>query len=451
MTTHARHRQRQGNTCRARGTARQKQAAKKSGYREPMKILHTSDWHLGRALLGQKRHAEFEAFLDWLTATVCNERVDVLLVTGDIFDSGTPGNRDQQMYFTFLARMTATCCRHVVVVAGNHDSPSFLAAPGDLLRSLSIHVTGSAGSPEDEVLVLRNTRNAPELIVCAVPYLRDRDIRTVEAGESVDDKERKLVQGIRAHYERVAALAVRRREELAAEAGGRLPIVGTGHLFAAGGKTVEGDGVRELYVGSLLHVSASIFPKSFDYLALGHLHLPQTVGGHEHIRYSGSPLPMGFGEAGQQKSVCLVEVAHDTPVRVRLLPVPVFRHLERIRGDWEHIARRIGELKEAGSPVWLEIVYTGHAVMGDLGRQVDAAVSGSNLRVCRTDNLNARQAALHSVHPGETLDDLSVTDVFRRCLRAHNVPKEQHAELLRTYGEALAALDDPQPHSGDRV
>ncbi|RLB87890.1 MAG: exonuclease sbcCD subunit D, partial [Deltaproteobacteria bacterium] len=159
-----------------------------------MKILHTSDWHLGRTLYGRKRYEEFEAFLSWLAETIQKNEIDSLLVAGDVFDNSIPSNRAQGLYYRFLCRVAASSCRHVVIVAGNHDSPSFLNAPKELLRVLDIHVIGSASEAmEDEVLVLRNEQDEPELIVCAVPYLRDRDIRMAEAGESVDDKERKLI------------------------------------------------------------------------------------------------------------------------------------------------------------------------------------------------------------------------------------------------------------------
>ena len=246
-----------------------------------MKILHTSDWHIGRTLYGRKRYEEFESFLTWLAETIQQNEIDALLVAGDVFDTSAPSNRAQELYYRFLCRVAASSCRHVVVVAGNHDSPSFLNAPKELLKALDVHVVGSSTeSPEDEVLVLRNEQDAPELIVCAVPYLRDRDIRVAEAGESVEDKERKLIDGIRTHYATVAALAEQKREELGAD----IPIVGMGHLFTAGGQTVDGDGVRELYVGSLAHVTAGIFPACFDYLALGHLHVPQKVNGPETIQ-----------------------------------------------------------------------------------------------------------------------------------------------------------------------
>ena len=128
----------------------------------------------------------------------------MLLVAGDIFDTSTPGNRAQKLYYQFLCQVANSQCRHVIIIAGNHDSPSFLNAPKELLRALDVHVIGSISeSPEDEVLLLHDLEGNPELIVCAVPYLRDRDIRTVEAGESIKDKERKLIEGIRGHYSSV--------------------------------------------------------------------------------------------------------------------------------------------------------------------------------------------------------------------------------------------------------
>ena len=407
-----------------------------------MRVLHTSDWHIGRTLYGRKRYEEFEAFLTWLAETIQQNEIDALLVAGDVFDTSAPSNRAQELYYRFLCRVAASSCRHVVVVAGNHDSPSFLNAPKELLKALDIHVVGSSTeSPEDEVLVLRNEQDVPELIVCAVPYLRDRDIRVAEAGESVDDKERKLIDGIRTHYAIVAALAGQKRDEL----GGDIPIVGTGHLFIAGGQTVDGDGVRELYVGSLAHVTAGIFPDCFNYLALGHLHVPQKVKGSETIRYSGSPLPMGFGEAKQQKSVCQVEF-HSTTASVKLIDVPVFQKLERIKGDWDGISNRILELSAASFPVWLEIVYDGIEVIGDLRERLEAAISGTQMEIIRIKNNRIIDRVLGQIHEGETLDDLSVNEVFERCLAVHDVSEEQRPELLRTYQETVLSLyeDDAQ-------
>ena len=408
----------------------------------PLRLLHTSDWHIGRTLYGRKRYEEFEAFLTWLAETIQQNQINALLVAGDVFDTSSPSNRAQELYYRFLCRVAASSCRHIVVVAGNHDSPSFLNAPRELLKALDVHVVGSStASPEDEVLVLRNEQDAPELIVCAVPYLRDRDIRVAEAGESVEDKERKLIEGIRTHYAAVAALAEQKREELGVD----IPIVGTGHLFTAGGQTVDGDGVRELYVGSLAHVTAGIFPACFNYLALGHLHVPQKVNGSETIRYSGSPLPMGFGEAKQQKSVCQVEF-HSTAASVQLIDVPIFQKLERVKGDWEGISNRIIELSATDSQGWLEVIYDGTEVIGDLRERLEAAISGTQMEILRIKNNRIIERVLGQIHEEETLDDLNVNDVFERCLAVHDVPEEQRPELLRAYQETVSSLyeDDVQ-------
>lgn len=407
-----------------------------------MRVLHTSDWHIGRTLYGRKRYEEFEAFLTWLAETIQQNEIDALLVAGDVFDTSAPSNRAQELYYRFLCRVAASSCRHVVVVAGNHDSPSFLNAPKELLKALDVHVVGSSTeSLEDEVLVLRNEQDAPELIVCAVPYLRDRDIRVAEAGESVEDKERKLIDGIRTHYAAVAALAEQKREELGVD----IPIVGTGHLFTAGGQTVDGDGVRELYVGTLAHVTAGIFPANFDYLALGHLHVPQKVNGSETIRYSGSPLPMGFGEAKQQKSVCQVEF-HSTSASVQLVDVPMFQKLERVKGDWDGISNRILELSATDSQGWLEVIYDGIEVIGDLRERLEAAISGTQMEILRIKNTRIIDRVLGQIHEEETLDDLNVNDVFERCLAVHEVPEDQRPELLRAYQETVSSLyeDDVQ-------
>jgi len=407
-----------------------------------MKVLHTSDWHIGRTLYGRKRYEEFEAFLNWLAGTIQQNEVNALLVAGDVFDTSSPSNRAQELYYRFLCRVSASACRHVVVVAGNHDSPSFLNAPRELLKALDVYVVGNVTSnPEDEVLVLRNEQDVPELIVCAVPYLRDRDIRVVEACENIEDKERKLIDGIRTHYAVVAALAEQKREECGID----IPIVAMGHLFTAGGQTVDGDGVRELYVGSMAHVTAGIFPASFDYLSLGHLHIPQKVNGHEIIRYSGSPLPMGFGEAKQQKSVCQVEFRSKS-ASVQLIDVPAFQKFERIKGEWNDILDQILELSRRDSQAWLEVTYDGNEVISDLRERLESAISGTKVEILRIKNNRIIDRVLRQIHEEETLDDLNVNDVFERCLAVHGVPDNQRPELLQTYQEAVSSLyeDDMQ-------
>lgn len=403
-----------------------------------MKLLHTSDWHLGRALYGRKRYEEYEAFLDWLAALIEGEDIDVLLVAGDVFDNSTPSNHAQELYYRFLCRVAASPRRHVVVTAGNHDSPSFLNAPRELLKFLNIHVVGCASAlPEDEVILIAGPDHEPLLIVCAIPYLRDRDLRTAEAGESLEDKERKIIEGIRAHYRMVYDAAQEKRDRLRKP----VPIVAMGHLYTAGGQTVDGDGVRELYIGTLLHVGTDVFPDCIDYLALGHLHIPQTVGGSDFIRYSGSPLPIGFGEAAQEKSLVLVEFSDEAP-KVANIPVPCFRTLKTLRGDWQTIARDIDTLKSRGSNAWLEIIYEGDEIAGDLRLRLDEAIAGTALEILLVKNNRTLEGVLIGMDTKETLDDLDVTDVFKRCLEAHDIPEEERPALLSAYGEIVVSLNE---------
>lgn len=404
-----------------------------------IRVLHTSDWHIGRMLFGKKRYKEHEAFLKWLVTTIREREVEVLLVAGDIFDTNTPSNRAQQIYYRFLFEVAATGCRHVVVTGGNHDSPTFLNAPRELLRALNIYVVGSAcDDPSEEVLVLRGLDGEPEMVVCAVPYLRDRDVRQAEAGEDSATKQQRLLNGIREHYEAVAQVA----ETRVTEAGRRVPVVAMGHLFTEGGEVTEGDGVRELYIGSLAQVAPGSFPAVFDYVALGHLHRAQEVK-EVAARYSGAPLAMGFGEANRKKSVTLLTFANEAATPgVELVEVPVYQRLARVAGGWESISRQLSELCRSGQSVWLDVVYNGSELMGDLRERLEETVTGSALEILRITNTRATREMLALSAVDETLDILKVDDVFERCLNANQVLDDQREELINTYREAVVSLEE---------
>lgn len=401
-----------------------------------MKILHTSDWHIGRALYGRKRYQEFKRFFDWLIACIETEKIEALLVAGDVFDNATPSNLAQELYYRFLCRVAAAGCRHVVVTAGNHDSPSLLNAPREVLRHLNVHVIGCmAETAAEEVVLLRDVDGKPQLIICAVPYLRDRDIRRAEAGETFEDKGRKLLEGIREHYRLVADEALVQSASL----GGNVPIVAMGHLFASGGHTVDGESERELYVGTLGQVRADAFPDCFTYLALGHLHAAQRVMQSEVHRYSGAPLAMSFGEAGQSKVVLLVTVDPKS-VTVEEKTVPCFQRLATVRGDWEHIRQRLADLREESVSVWLEVLYQGDEVLADLQERVRELTAGTLLEVLRIKDLRLAARTLSRMATEETLDDLTVDDVFERCLAMQQVPPEQQEELIGLFRETVTAI-----------
>lgn len=401
-----------------------------------MKLLHTSDWHLGRRLYGRSRLAEQAAFLDWLRAQLDQERIDLLIVSGDIFDSSTPSHRCQALYYDFLYQAARTHCRHIVIVGGNHDSSALLEAPKALLARLNVHVVGQAAEAiEKEVLTLCHSSGAPEAIVCAVPYLRDRDVRTSSAGEDVAEKQRRLLAGIGAHYRRVFDLARERRKAL----GNKLPLIATGHLFAAGGKTQAEDGVRELYIGTLVRVEAVLFEGAVDYLALGHLHSPQRVAGAEHLRYSGAPLAVSFAEARQTKSVLICEWS-EAGQKIGELAVPKFQSLERIQGDLPEIQAAIEDRVAVGRSLWVEVVYTGQEIRSDLVDRLQRLTADTPVDILRIRNRRRTAQLLSQAQRAEDLQDLTPGEVFARCLDAHEIDTEERPAYITMFEEILQEI-----------
>lgn len=401
-----------------------------------MRLMHTSDWHLGHRFHGRSRHEEQSRFLDWLAEVIERERIDALLVAGDVFDTTTPGSRTLTLYYRFLHRLAGSACRHVVIIGGNHDSPSLLEAPRELLRSLDIHVVGAADdSPDKEILLLRDRDLRPEMVVCAVPFLRDRDIRTSAVGETLEEKERRQREGAVEHYRQVCAAA----EALRAAADPGLPLIAMGHLFVAGGLTREGDGVRDLAVGGLQRIEGEAFPGAIDYLALGHLHIAQRVGGSASRRYCGAPLAMTFAEAGAEKSILLLE-CEGRQVETRRIAVPVFQAIASLAGDLADLLAGIEQLRAAGSDAWLALHYQGEAMVANLREQLQAAVEDSKLAILRIRNSRLYDQALRQTRPGETLEELGVDQVFARCLESNQVEEAQRPALRAAFAEILANL-----------
>ncbi|MDD4538428.1 MAG: exonuclease SbcCD subunit D C-terminal domain-containing protein [Lentisphaeria bacterium] len=403
---------------------------------KPLTILHTSDWHLGHTLMGRRRHDDFAHFLDWLDGAITEHGVDVLLVSGDIFDSSIPSNDAQSLYYDFLTKVwRAGVCRHVVVIAGNHDSPSLLNAPASLLKALNIHVVGCMTERiADEVIVLHK----PELVVGAIPYLRERDIRIIGDNESAEDKEKQLIASTRDHIRAVCAEALAQRDKLATKP----PMVVMGHLYSSGSSVADGDGdgTRKLYVGSLVEIGADAYSAGCDYVALGHIHVPQAVGGKDHIRYSGSPLPMGFHEDAQQKGVNLIRFAPERSIEQ--LPVPQFRRILSITGDRENLLSQVAALAKSGDRVWLEIIYDSTEPMGDLRDQLNKAVAGSHTEILCTKTARGQFHALNADVPGESLEDLTPEEVFNRCLDSHDVPAAARPTLIAAYNEILQSRQE---------
>ncbi|MGQ1946696.1 exonuclease subunit SbcD [Geofilum sp. OHC36d9] len=400
-----------------------------------MKILHTSDWHLGRTLYSKKeRQEEHTLFLEWLLNTMKDNSIDLLLIAGDIFDNASPGSTSQKMYYDFLVRVKKTGCKNVIVVGGNHDSPSFLNAPKDILAALNVSVIGNASENiEDEIIVINDSNEKPLAIVCGVPFLRERDISRFAEGENYSDRSKRINENLKKHYEKIAELAENKRHEL----GKDIPVVATGHLSVAGGKRNEDDGVRETYIGNIEAVGSDIFLDTFDYVALGHYHIPSVI--KDHIRYCGSPIPMGFGEAKQKKCVYIIDF--DNGRSIEKVEIPVFQKLESIVGDKHFISKRLADLKKTGLSVWVEVIYNGDELFPDFPLWTNEQIANSKIEILKLQNRQHLNEVLTTNDTTNSLDELNVFDVFDKLLDKASVLDEQKDELKKSYKEIVDDLE----------
>jgi exonuclease SbcD len=403
---------------------------------QPMRILHTSDWHLGQHFMGKTRQAEHQAFCAWLIEQVREQAVDAVLIAGDIFDTGAPPSYAREQYNRFIVELRATGCE-LVVLGGNHDSVAMLGESKTLLAQLGTRVIPCVCEQLDEqLLVLHQRDGSPGAILCGIPFIRPRDVLLSQAGQSAQDKQQSLQQAIQQHYQNLYALSEARRAEL----GGELPIIATGHLTTVGASA--SDSVREIYVGSLEAFPTSAFPPA-AYIALGHIHRPQKVGGLEHIRYCGSPIALSFDEARQQKEVLLVELNGSGLRSIQPLPVPRFQPLLSLRGSLKELEVLIKQAAEQGSaeqPVWLEVLVGTDDYLSDLQLRIAALCEGLPVEVLRIRRERGNASASLQGQAKETLDELSVEDVFAQRLSSESLDETEQQRLLGLYQQVVSEL-----------
>ena len=403
-----------------------------------MRILHTSDWHLGQHFMGKSREAEHQAFCSWLIEQVREQAADAVIIAGDIFDTGAPPSYAREQYNRFIVELRDTGAR-LVVLGGNHDSVAMLEESRDLLACLDTQVIAAVGTDlERQLLVLPQRDGQPGAILCAIPFIRPRDVLTSQAGQSAQDKQLALQQAIQAHYRELFERAEVQRETL----GRHLPIIATGHLTTVGASASES--VREIYVGTLEAFPTSAFPAA-DYIALGHIHRPQKVGGLEHIRYSGSPIALSFDEATQGKEVLLVDLDDSGLRSVTALPVPRFQPLKSVAGSLAELPAELARVAREGSaeqPVWLEVMVHTDDYLTDIQLRVEKLCEELPVIVLRTRReRGTTQAALFS-EAKETLDELSPEDVFRQRLDAEELDAPLRERLTGLYRQVVADLQE---------
>ncbi len=287
-----------------------------------MRILHTSDWHIGHRLYERPRIKEHSQFLDWLLAKIKEQEVDVLLVAGDIFDTALPSSGATDLYYQFLFRLYNETHAHAVITAGNHDSPTRLAAPREFLRMGRIHVVGLASEPAECVLSLPSEN--PSVAIAAVPYLSENELSHISF-ETEPERAERYRERLKVFY----------RQCVECMPPG-LPKILMGHLFVHGGE--ESGSERNIQIGGATAMQISDFPDDVAYVALGHLHRPHAISGAAHpVQYAGSPLPLRFNEANYSKKVYLLDVPASGDVWVEEIEVPVFKELCTVTGNLDEV------------------------------------------------------------------------------------------------------------------
>ncbi len=398
-----------------------------------MRVLHTADWHLGQNLMFKDRRREHAQFLDWLVQTVERQKIDVVLIAGDVFDNGTPPNYALELYYTFLVKVAATCCRTVIITGGNHDSVATLHAPKAVLSALNIHVIGGITSHiDDEIIRITKDDGKVMGLVCAVPFLRDRDIRRSVPGESYEEKSRALLDGVRMHYSQVRNRALEILDNLRGHQK-NAPLIAMGHLSVAGGLT--SDGVREIYVGSSGEIESDDFPDEFNYVALGHLHYPQTVNGCEHIRYSGSPIALSFGEADTPKQVVVVETkTRQNPAKISFVDIPRFQALRVVEGKLEELEQKLRDILPDSllETVWVEVKVDAEPSDRTVESKVKAMIEGLPIELFAVKRIRkADRSAFTRKDAGENLQDMAVDEVFEKRLSHEEELEEDDKAWLR--------------------
>ena len=395
--------------------------------------------------MGKSRQAEHQSLIDWLLIQVDAHAVDAVLIAGDIFDTGAPPSYARELYSQLVVRLHNAGVA-LLLLGGNHDSVATLGESRAMLACLSTTVVAAVDSAASQVVVLPlcGGEGAAGCIVCAVPFIRPRDVLQSQAGQGAEEKQQSMQAAIQAYYQSVSNAGRTRQAELQKALGRTVPLIATGHLTTVGASSNES--VREIYVGSLDAFPTSAFP-SVDYIALGHIHKPQKVGGLDHIRYSGSPIPLGFDEARQQKEVLLVDLGADGLTAVTLLQVPRFQPLISVSGNLLALAAAITAAAAEGSAeqsVWLEVTVAEDDYLSDLPARIEAMTQGLPVDVLRVRRQRGNAAVSIAGEVNETLDELSPDDVFARRLAQEELTPELQLALGRRYRTIVTSLTEVQ-------
>lgn len=413
-----------------------------------LRVFHTADWHLGQTFHGYDRDYEQGCFLAWLLTQIEERKPDVLLVAGDVFDSGNPSAGAQKLYYDFLRRaVDARPAMEIVLTAGNHDAAARLEAPAPILRSLNVHVVGTVERPSGAeidyskfLIPLKDASGSVAALALAVPYLRASDLPQVEGNDS-------YVAGARTFYRRVTDAACRIRDERFPEA----VLIGLGHCHLMEGAESR-DSERRLVVGGLEALRADDFPAELCYVALGHLHKPQAFQGGR-VQYSGSPVPLSFTERDYRHRVLELEFGAEGLVKTNSLEIPrVVPLLSMPRGRAVPISELESILRSTdfGPPIvheqqaFLEICYLDDGPDPTRRHRVEEALKDKPVRLASTKFEASPKGSDADEQPiREGLGDLGSLDALAVLLAAYKETYpdgEPDPEMLQAFQEILVGF-----------
>lgn len=369
----------------------------------PLRLLHTSDWHLGHSFYGSDREYEHGCFLNWLLEVLQAETIDVLLIAGDIFDTVNPPLSAQRLWYDFIARVQQQCPGlQVIAIAGNHDSGMRLELPAPLLTSLHTHVVGrvqwqAAGQlAGDSLRIALHDRSGTCRGYCiALPYLRPAELTasglSQELPEAIAHVHQQLVEDT--------------RQQLASQ---NVPgvLVMLSHAHVQGALT-SADSERPITIGNAEGLPASLYPDDAQYVALGHLHRPQSISACDHMRYSGSPIPLSFSELHYRHQVVLVDCVAGQPGAVRTLTIPRTVGMHRIRGALPEVLQQLSMLTPATKPLnqrdWIDVsIISNLPLAPDIRQQLAQALPEGAGRIVRIRRELPDRASLLASEPHST-------------------------------------------------
>jgi exonuclease SbcD len=399
-----------------------------------MKILHTADWHIGKKLHKHSLHPDFDLFIDWLCDCITENKAEVLLVSGDVFDLANPSSEARQQYFKALMKLKRLECK-IILTGGNHDSPAMLNAPKEVLRELDIHIIGGLPAEISECIIpIKNKENQTELLIAALPYLRDADLRTASQGNSYEDRLEALRKGIQQTF--LAAAEICKSQYPG------VPAMAMGHLFAAGAETSESE--RDIQIGNQAAFNALQFGNYFNYIALGHIHKPQKVNAATPTFYSGSPIPLSFSERTNKNRILLLDTG--TGWAPESLEIPVFRKLLKITGNLENLQQKLLELQARdGLASLIEIELKEEKFdtnkIYELDQLVDNfKVKGYEIVKHRASFENKISGSGQLYEEQQQLEDLQPLDVFKKLVDRQEEDETIRQELLSAFNEILEAV-----------